>query len=171
MIELLLRQPDLPEKPRLGDVGAGSGALGITAKLELPDASIDLIEIDPAAINTTKMNVMKHTTSVSIIQSDLLAKTPQDYDVLLCNLPYVPDEFHINEAAMREPKLAIFGGSDGLEIYRKLFRQIQKMPIKPLLILCESLPPQHEILESIANESGYLVTAHEDFIQAFKREA
>lgn len=168
MIELLLKQQDLPAKPRLADIGTGSGALGITAKLELPEASVDLIEIDPDAINTTKMNVIKHTTNVSILHSDLLTGTPQDYDIMLCNLPYVPDGFGINEAAMREPKIAIFGGADGLDLYRKLFKQINNIPKKPLLILCESLPPQHEALEIIGNESGYRVAAQEDFIQAFK---
>lgn len=168
MIELLLKRHDLPQKPRLADVGTGSGALGITAKLELPTASVDLIEVDPDAINTTKMNVIKHTTSVSVLCSDLLTSTPQDYDILLCNLPYVPDGFRINKAAMREPKVAIFGGPDGLDIYRKLFKQINNISKKPLLILCETLPPQHEVLEEIGNESDYHVVAQEDFIQVFK---
>ncbi len=50
--------------------------------------------------------------------------------MLLCNLPYVPDEFKLNEAAMNEPRLAIFGGHDGLNLYHKLFGQISGLPEK-----------------------------------------
>ena len=151
----------------LADVGTGSGALGITAKLELPGASVDLLEIDEAAIEVAKTNVIKFTTSISVIKSDLLAQTTQHYDVLLCNLPYVPDEHTINRAATHEPKIAIFGGPDGLDLYRKLFRQVKKLQNVPLLILTESLPAQHEALKQIAGQFGYQQTQEDDFIQAF----
>jgi len=167
MIELLLQQTGLPAKPYIADIGTGSGALGITAALELKNASVDLLEIDPAAIEVARMNVIKHTTSISVIKSDLLADAPRNYDVLLCNLPYIPDNFHINEAARREPEIAIFGGGDGLDLYRRLFKQIDILQIKPLLILCESLPPQHELLAAVANASNYHQAQESDFIQLF----
>jgi len=153
---------------RIADVGTGSGALGITAKLELPEATVELLEIDPSAIEVAKMNVINHTTSISVIESDLLAQSSQNYDVLLCNLPYVPDGHAINTAATHEPALAIFGGPDGLDLYRKLFEQIDNLQNKPLLILTESLPEQHEALRLIAAESGYTQDTEVDFIQAFK---
>ncbi|HEX7368381.1 MAG TPA: HemK/PrmC family methyltransferase [Candidatus Saccharimonadales bacterium] len=167
MIELLLQQPDLPPQPRIADVGTGSGALGITAQLELPHAIVDLLEIDPAAAKIAQKNVIKFTTGQKIIISDLLEQTSQHYDILLCNLPYVPDNFHINEAALAEPKIAIFGGGDGLDVYRRLFMQLQTQQNKPLLILCESLPPQHDALTSIAAEAQYSLRQTEDFIQVF----
>lgn len=169
MIDLLLGQTDLPATVRIADVGTGSGALGITAKLELPKASVDLLEIDEAALEVAKMNVIKFTTSISVIQSDLLAQSSQDYDVLLCNLPYVPDTHTINTAAMHEPALAIFGGPDGLDLYRKLFKQIKNLQVRPLLILTESLPPQHEALKVLAEQYGYRQAQEDDFIQAFRR--
>jgi release factor glutamine methyltransferase len=169
MIELLLKRSDLHKSSRIADVGTGSGALGITTKLELPEASVDLLEIDPAAIEIAKVNVIKLTTSISVIQSDLLAQSSQDYDVLLCNLPYVPDTHVINDAALHEPRLAIFGGPDGLDLYRTLFEQIKILRNRPLLILSESLPPQHAALKQLAHEHGYTEDTEDDFIQVFKR--
>jgi release factor glutamine methyltransferase len=153
----------------IADVGAGSGALGITAKLLFPQARVDLLELDPAAIKIAKINVIKYTTKINVVKSDLLSQAPVDYDILLCNLPYVPDNFHINPAAMAEPKIAIFGGADGLDIYRRLFDQIQKKARRPLYILCESLPPQHESLSTIAESAHYRLIKAEDFIQVFTR--
>ena len=170
MIDLLKKnQADLPSQPQLSiaDVGTGSGALGITAKLELPNSRVELLEIDTDAIEIAKMNVIKHTTTISIIKSDLLGASSADYTVLLCNLPYVPDTYAINQAAKAEPKLAIFGGKDGLDLYRRIFKQISILRNRPLLILTESLPPQHSALQTLAWQAGYTQTDEEDFIQAF----
>lgn len=168
MIELLKKLPQKEHAPRIADVGAGSGALGITAALEL-SATVDLLEIDRAAIKVTKINVVKHATKNRIIQSDLLASAPQQYDVLLCNLPYVPDNFYINPAAMNEPKIAIFGGADGLDLYRRLFEQLKNTCPFPQYVLTESLPPQHKKLAQVANAVGFKLGQTDDFIQLFIR--
>lgn len=155
----------------IADVGAGSGALGITAKLELQQAHkmfVDLLEIDLEAAKIAKINVEKHTTNIKVIRSDLLEASSKDYDVLLCNLPYVPDEHAVNRSAMNEPRIAIFGGPDGLDIYKRLFRQVGGLKHKPLYILTESLPPQHGTLAVIARGAGYVLDRKDDFIQAFR---
>ncbi len=152
---------------KIADVGAGSGALGITAQLELTKASVELLEIDPKAIKIAKINVDNFTLAIPVIKSDLLASSSHDYDVLLCNLPYVPDDYNINLSAGHEPKLAIFGGSDGLDIYRRLFQHVQKLNKQPLYILCECLPFQQNALVSIAALSNYRLQQTEDFILLF----
>jgi release factor glutamine methyltransferase len=157
------------EQIKLADVGTGSGALGITAKLECPDLDVELLEIDKEALKVAKTNVDLFTLNISAIESDLLSASSSDLDVLLCNLPYVPDNFQINTAAGHEPNIAIFGGPDGLDVYRRLFDQIKKRSMQPLLILNEAMPPQHDTLESIANSSGYNLIDRQDFIQVFER--
>jgi release factor glutamine methyltransferase len=155
---------------KIADVGAGSGALGITAKLEFPKGqkvAVDLLEIDPKALEIAKINVDKHTTNIRIIESDLLSKSSKDYDILLCNLPYVPDSHTVNKAASREPRIAIFGGPDGLDVYRKLFKQVSGLAKRPLYILTESLPPQHAALQAIAQAHSYKLDKADDFIQLF----
>ena len=158
---------------KIADVGAGSGALGITAQLEFPEdqkPTVDLLEIDPEACKIVKINVEKHTTNISVMESDLLDQSGKDYDILLCNLPYVPDGHTVNKAASHEPKIAIFGGPDGLDLYRKLFKQIHKLTKQPLYILAESLPPQHDALTRIAGQHGYQLERTNDFIQVFRQK-
>lgn len=170
MIDLLKTLPNLPKNTCLADVGTGSGALGITAKLEHPEWAVELLEIDEKALKIAQTNVDKYTIDVSVIQSDLLADSKQTNDILLCNLPYVPDDYQINLAAGQEPPIAIFGGPDGLDLYRKLFKQVAELSKQPLYLLCESLPPQHGDLTQTAEESGYELRQTEDFIQIFEKE-
>ena len=105
--------------------------------------------------------------------------------IYLANLPYVPDDFHINLAASHEPSFAIFGGDDGLDYYRLLFKQISELGSQSLdglklprskiqdqrsiTVFTESLPPQHAELEKIAHAHGFRLQKEADFIQQFAR--
>jgi release factor glutamine methyltransferase len=153
---------------RVADVGTGSGALGITASLEVPNIDVDLLEIDDQAIKIAKANVVAHATGNLVIKSDLMTNSTQSYDILLCNLPYVPDDYQINRAATYEPKIALFGGPDGLDLYKRLFDQTRKIPHQPLYILIEILPFQKEALLPIAEAASYSLMQSDDFIHVFK---
>jgi len=153
------------------DVGTGSGALAITAKLEIPQSQVIAIDIDTDCLAVAKQNAKQLGADIAFISSDLLENIDMsllDSATLLCNLPYVPDSFQINPAAMREPRLAIFGGPDGLDLYRKLFQQLKDAGSRPLLVLTESMPPQHAELKSIAEAAGFVLDRSEDFIQSFR---
>jgi release factor glutamine methyltransferase len=153
------------------DVGTGSGCLAITAKLEWPEMEVYATEINEDALKVAKKNAKNLQAKIKFYQGNLLEpvydKCSEPY-ALLCNLPYVPDAHTINKAAMQEPKVAIFGGSDGLDLYREMFAQI-KSKIKPIHILTESLPFQHKDLAAVAKKHGYRLVQTEDFIQVFEQ--
>ncbi|HET8708731.1 MAG TPA: methyltransferase, partial [Candidatus Saccharimonadales bacterium] len=149
------------------DVGTGSGALGITAALELGLKTVYLSDIDAKALAVAKQNTQALQQPAEFFQNDLFHFNNADFDVLLCNLPYVPDSFQINTAALHEPRLAIFGGPDGLDLYRKLFAQTKTANKNPRYILTESMPPQHDELAAIAAAQGYDAQTEDDFIQVF----
>jgi release factor glutamine methyltransferase len=167
LLKSLADQDNFPTQPTIADVGSGSGNLGITAALELPQSHVTLLEIDEDALEVSKVNVVLYDTPVTAFKSDLLANAPTGFDILLCNLPYVPDEYEINLAASHEPKLALFAGQDGLDLYRKLFTQIVDLHKKPLYILTEALPSQHQALSELASQNSYQLTNTDDFIQLF----
>ncbi|HSX32345.1 MAG TPA: HemK/PrmC family methyltransferase, partial [Candidatus Saccharimonadales bacterium] len=109
MITLLKNLP-LPSKPVLADVGTGSGCLAITAALELPGSRIDASDISPSAIAVAEHNNTLHRTHVQFMVRDLLRDVSTPYDVVLANLPYVPNNYAINKAAGLEPSIALFAG-------------------------------------------------------------
>jgi len=151
------------------DVGTGSGALAITATLELPAISTHAVDIDPACLEVAQRNSDKHKTSIVLHQGDLLDPISNETlheAVILANLPYVPNDYALNQAAMNEPRIAIFGGEDGLDLYRRLFEQIDAKS-RPSHIFTESLPFQHQVLQSIALQHGYTKITEDDFIQVF----
>ena len=171
MIDMLKKIAQSKSGLEIIDVGTGSGALAITAKLELPTVSVKATDIDPGCLEVAQSNAQKHHVDIEFTQGDLLEPVDinsENLVITLANLPYVPDDFHVNQAAMQEPRLAIFGGKDGLDPYRKLFKQAAELENKPRFILTESLPPQHKQLEFIAARYGFLKTSEDDFIQVFE---
>jgi release factor glutamine methyltransferase len=173
MIDLLKKLA--PRGAQVADIGTGSGALAITAALET-GAAVCAVDIDEACLTVAAANAVSHTTPLLTLRGDLLepflAGSETDFvpQVLLTNLPYVPDSYQINTAALHEPRLAIFGGPDGLDLFRRMFEQATQLPVKPTLILTESLPPHHGELASIAHSAGYRQQVEDDFIQAFVPE-
>ena len=174
MIDILKSLPDA-KNLAIFDIGTGSGALAITAKLELSGAQVTAIDIDTACLDIAERNARALHAAIGLTESSLIeslvASPPKKSFALLCNLPYVPDNFQINTAASHEPRLAIFGGPDGLDIYRKLFTQVQALSQKPHYILTEALPPQHGQLDEIARNHGFTPVQKDDFIQVFSPAA
>ncbi len=171
----------------LVDVGTGSGALGITAALELQAvgcrlSAIGCIDIDKNCIQVAKRNAKLHGVEAesytgNLLQPWLQHRVKKDRinsslsTVILANLPYVPDDYPINEAARHEPKHAIFAGTDGLDLYREMFTQLatQHSTLNTLLVLTESLPFQHKELTQIAKRAGFHQLEQQDFIQVFDK--
>lgn len=106
---------------RVLDLCCGSGCIGISAAVQLPEVDVDLIDISPAALAVAKSNVARHGVDdrVRVIASDLFDALAGDrYDVIVSNPPYVsrseldalPPEYR------NEPELGLFGGEDGLDL-------------------------------------------------------
>lgn len=171
MINQLL-QLKFKQQPKLADVGCGSGVLGITAAIELGLKTVYLSDIEPLALEVAKVNAIKHNVVAKCYAKDLIYNYNIDFDIILCNLPYVPEDYPINTAAKHEPRIALFAGTDGLDLYRKLFAQLaNKKPNQPQFVLTESLPDQHKSLVKVAHDSGYSMCQSQDFIQVFEQNS
>lgn len=164
----LLKQLKLPKTTVMADIGTGTGALGILAALETHSTEVDLYDIDASVLAVAKHNVVLHELNLKTYKRDLLSRPVRKYEVIIANLPYVPDHWKINEAAAMEPRIAIFGGPDGLDLYRRMFKQVEKLSHKPRYVFTESLPPQHNQLKKIAATSGFAQINEQDFIQLFQ---
>lgn len=173
MIELLKKQSELQSIETIIDLGTGSGALAVTAKLEMPKSRVLAVDIDQNCLKVATANAQKLETHIEFIHGSLLeaffdAKLDAPI-AILANLPYVPDDYQINQAALQEPKIAIFGGKDGLDLYRIMFEQLDEYFDQRIFVFTESLPFQHSELTNIAAAQNFKQIAEEDFIQVFQK--
>ncbi len=173
IIELLKTYHGEQKFSTVVDIGTGSGALAITAALELPGITTFGTDVDQNCIDIAKRNNETLAAGVSFMQGDLFATaeyTSLDTPLaVLANLPYVPDTYLVNEAAKHEPSLALFGGSDGLDLYKLLFTQLHEYSKEPIYVFTESLPFQHHGLANIARAQDFTQIAKQDLIQVFTR--
>lgn len=172
MIELFLAEFSELKSGNIIDVGTGSGSIIISLAMEIKNNSgLNLYgtDISKPALKVATKNRDNHMVDVKFFQGNLLEPILHKLNVknviILANLPYVPSDHTINEAARHEPDIAIFGGEDGLDLYREMFAQINFK----CSVFTESLPPQHSDLRIIAESFGFVQTEEQDFIQEFKR--
>jgi release factor glutamine methyltransferase len=168
MVEMLLAiRSSLPAQPRIADVGTGSGCLGVTAALELPTSEVFVLDIDVRALQLATKNAQSLTAIVQPRHANLLHGVHEQFDVLLANLPYVPDAYPVNAAARHEPALALFAGHDGLSLYVDFWTQISTAAQQPRHVFTESLPFQHASLVQLADTANYDLVQSQGLIQHF----
>ncbi|MFZ5494617.1 MAG: HemK family protein methyltransferase [Verrucomicrobiota bacterium] len=127
---------------RAVDVCTGSGCLAILLAHQFPEARVDAIELSPDAMAVAKFNVATHRLSgrVKLHHSDVFAAVPPaKYDLILSNPPYVPTRElrGLPEEFAREPRMALDGGRDGLDVIRKILRQARDRLQKHGLVALE----------------------------------
>jgi release factor glutamine methyltransferase len=107
------------------DVGSGSGALAVAIALRAPNAEVWATDLFEAAVKLTRANVARHRLGhrVHVVQGDLLEAVPGKLDLVVANLPYLPERLRFESAyadLRREPRSAVFAPGDGLGPYRRL---------------------------------------------------
>jgi release factor glutamine methyltransferase len=129
-------------RPRIVDVGTGSGCIALALARELPPAEICGVDISEEALEIARANAarLQLDQQVSFRQGDLLSGFPRGggFDLVVSNPPYVGEaepEKTQREVREFEPKVAVFAGMDGLSVYQRL------------------IPQAHEVLK----EGGWLV--------------
>jgi len=114
------------DRPRIVDVGVGSGAIAVALAYKLPEARMTALDISPAALEVASGNAERNGVldRIRLLQSDLLTSVADErFEMVVSNPPYVPstdrDSLSV-EVREHEPALALFAGEDGLDIYRRL---------------------------------------------------
>lgn len=155
----------------IADVGTGSGCLAITAKLELPKTEVTAVDIDKSALKIAKKNAQKHQVKIKFLQGSVLEPLENLPQVIIANLPYVPDEMITSPEITKEPALALFSGKDGLEHYRQFWFQIENLPQFPVYVLVESLKNQHQEMRKLAKHADYKLTKTDNLVQLFSKNS
>jgi release factor glutamine methyltransferase len=120
VVELALCFP----KPRIVDVGTGSGAIAVALAHKLLHAQITATDICPQALAVVRENAKRNEVALRFLEGDLFAPVAgEQYEIIVSNPPYVPSADRATlsvEVREYEPGLALFAGDDGLDVYRRL---------------------------------------------------
>ena len=124
------------------DVGTGSGNIAISLAHSISSAKIVAVDVSSEALEIATKNAEQHGVmdQIELMVSDLLEEVEGEFDYIVANLPYIGEERHnyvSKEAKKFEPHVALFGGSNGLMLYEKLFQQISEKRLKPRMLLGE----------------------------------
>jgi release factor glutamine methyltransferase len=143
-----------PEKIRLLDLCTGSGAIAIAIKHKMPETAVCASDISREALKLAKTNAERILReepdrssargTVEFIQSDLFENIPGKFHLIVSNPPYIP-KGEIETLApelRREPRIALDGGADGLEITGKIISRSQDYLLSGGSLLLEAAPEQ-----------------------------
>jgi release factor glutamine methyltransferase len=152
------------------DIGTGSGAIILTLANEIKknnetlfkSSSFFASDISNKALKIAKKNADKLELKDKLIfkKSNLIKSIPDDYLkqknrhlIITANLPYLnSQELKSEKSISREPKLALFGGKDGLEYYNELFIMMKSKMLSNFTLICEINPHQTELIIKMAKQ-------------------
>ncbi|UAB78279.1 peptide chain release factor N(5)-glutamine methyltransferase [Erythrobacter sp. SCSIO 43205] len=159
-----------PEARRVLDLGTGTGALLVTALLELKEASGCATDKSSAALKVAERNARALGLDETRAQFTLRDWTSEgwaddlgQFDLILCNPPYVEDAAVLDPDVREfEPASALFAGAEGLDDYRILLPQMRGLMTENAIAVFEIGAAQSKAVTTIAKAHGFDVTVRND---------
>jgi release factor glutamine methyltransferase len=159
LVEVALKRLVAVDNPHILDIGTGSGAICVSMLVKLPSASAITVDISPEALLVAKGNADKHqvTERLSFCPGDLFVPVAgQKFTAILSNPPYIPvaDIAALTPEVRQEPSLALVGGEDGLDFYRRIIENGSEHLVAGGFIALEVGIGQAPFVAAIAEATG-----------------
>ncbi len=150
------------------DLCCGSGCIGISLALACPDVDVHAADLSADALAVTKLNADRLDAKLTLHQGDLLDAVPARpmYGLIVSNPPYIPSAecLELQEEVRREPFLALDGGADGLDIYRRIAQEAPTRLAPGGTLLMEVGAGQARDVMALCKAAGLTpVAIHEDY--------
>ena len=150
---------DNKDELRILDMCTGSGAIAISLSKLIKKSLVYASDISKKALEIADENSNKNNSNVLFFESNLFSKIPKIYkfDIIVSNPPYIETETikTLSEEVKNEPMLALDGGEDGLDFYRKITKDAKRYLNKDGYLAFEIGYNQRMAVENILKENGY----------------
>ena len=161
--ELLVQQATLlaPNHSEVGEpviveAGTGCGAIAISLAIQLPAARIYATDVSSDALEIARRNVAVRGVAdrITLLEGDLLEPVEEMADIIVANLPYIPSDriYQLQPEIQWEPRMALDGGPDGLNLLTRLLHQAQHKLKGNGVILMEIDPQQVQPLTRVVQD-------------------
>ena len=159
LVEEVIKIAQKINKPKILDLCTGSGAIAISIAKNIPDAEIYGIDISKKALDIAKKNAKELQANVKFIKSNLFNKLDKmKFDIIVSNPPYIKrrDINYLSEEVRKEPNVALDGGIDGLDFYRKITEQaIDYLKLGSYLCYEIGFDQKDEVIDIINKQEQY----------------
>jgi len=142
------------------DIGTGSGNIAISLALAKKKSRVFAVDISYQAIETASKNKKRYNTGnlFFVTSSFMSCFVPGSFDIIVSNPPYVEDSYIDNNSQLRyEPKIALSGGSGGLDFVRRILEEAKIYLKKQGLLFLEIGFKQKNKVIEIANKNGWKI--------------
>jgi len=161
------------QSPQIIDVGTGSGAIAVSLAHYLSEARVVGVDLSVQALKIARCNMEKHELSerMSILKSDLLAefikREIKEIDIIVSNPPYISEAEmkELSPEVKKEPKTALKAGADGLDYYRRLIPEAEKVLKNGGKIFLEIGYQQAEAVSNLFGENWTQVEVKKDYAE------
>ena len=150
---------------RVLDLCTGTGALAIAIALRFPGAQVTAADISADALDVARQNIADTGARVTLRQGDLFAAAAGErFDIIVSNPPYITAEemADLQPEVCREPALALYGGLDGLDFYRRIAREAPDYLSPGGWLLLEIGSAQAEAVSALLAERFEALAAYPD---------
>ncbi|MBQ3415599.1 MAG: peptide chain release factor N(5)-glutamine methyltransferase [Clostridia bacterium] len=164
LVEEVMKIAKINHSKKILDLCTGSGAIGISIAKYMPEAEIIAIDISPKALMVAKKNAKINNVEnqITFMKSDLFEQIKNiKFDIIVSNPPYIKKEEikKLNKEVQKEPIIALDGGMDGLDFYRKIVKNSYLyLKYGGYLALEIGFDEREEVEKLIKNEKQYVNT-------------
>jgi len=142
------------------DLGTGSGAICISILKFVQSARACAVDVSAEALEVAKFNAAKFHVDdrIKFFCGDLFEPLTGKFDAIVSNPPYIPtnDLKNLQSEVKREPRLALDGGIDGLNFYRRIFSDAPRFLVKGGLLAVEIGINQAQAVKTLAEAAGFV---------------
>ncbi len=159
LVEEVIKIAKKKNRPKILDLCTGSGAIAISLKKFVPNSDVYAVDISEKALEIARKNARKLEADVKFIKSNLFENLKKEkFDIIVSNPPYIKREdiMNLSEEVKNEPQIALDGGIDGLDFYKKISEQaIEYLKLDSYLCFEIGYNQKNEVIQIIENKHIY----------------